>query len=66
MKLMNLANTMMIAGCVTFAVAIAGAYGFEQALTLPLLVVSHIVGVVAPAFIKLGYVARLWAEHQQA
>jgi hypothetical protein len=66
MKLMNLANTMMIAGCATFAVAIAGAYGFEQALTLPLVVAAHILGVVAPAFIKLGYVARLWAEHHEA
>lgn len=66
MKLMTIANTMMLAGCATFAIAVIGAYAFEQALTLPLLVASHIVGVVAPAIIKLGYVARLWAEHHHA
>ena len=52
-------NVVMILAVFLGAIGAIAAYGFE--LSLPAQVTAHILTIVAPAFLKLGYVGRMTA-----
>lgn len=61
-RLLTLANLFLALSVLTTLVALIAAYGFEAHFSLKQLIGLHIVTVVAPALVKISYVARLVAQ----
>ena len=58
-KVFNLANHLVVSGVVILLVGVLGAYCFDEAIGLGLVVGSHMLTIVGPSLVKLGYVMRL-------
>ncbi|MCQ4349037.1 hypothetical protein NGA35_16725 [Pseudomonas stutzeri] len=58
-KVFNLANNLVVSGVVILLVGVLGAYCFDEAIGLGLVVGSHMLTIVGPSLVKLGYVMRL-------
>ena len=58
-KVFNLANSLVVSGVVILLVGVLGAYCFDEAIGLGLVVGSHMLTIVGPSLVKLGYVMRL-------
>jgi hypothetical protein len=60
-RLLKLSHVLLIGGLVALLVGAILAYGLDQYLSLPGLVVAHAMTILGPTAIKLGYVMRLVA-----
>jgi hypothetical protein len=58
-RALKLSHVMLIAGLVALVVGAILAYGLDQHLSLPGLVMAHAMTILGPTAIKLDYVLRL-------
>ena len=65
-KLLRLSSHLLIAGLVILLAGSIAGYGMESRLGIPALVLAHSGVVIGPTLLKLGYVARLVAQHYLA
>ncbi len=65
-KVFNLANNLVVSGVVILLVGVLGAYCFDEAIGLGLVVGSHMLTIVGPSLVKLGYVMRLSVQDKLA
>lgn len=65
-KVFNLANNLVVSGVVILLVGVLGAYCFDEAIGLGLVVGSHMLTIVGPSLVKLGYVMRLSVQDRLA
>ena len=61
--LLRLSSRMLIAGLLVLLAGVVAGYGMEHELGIPALVLAHSAVIVGPTLLKLGYVARLVAQH---
>lgn len=59
LNVFNLANNLILAGVAILVVGVLGAYGFDRHIGLGWVVGSHMLTIVGPSLVKLGYVMRL-------
>ncbi len=62
----NLAKNFILAGVAILIVGVLGAYGFDKQISLRLVVGAHMLTIVGPSLIKLGYVMRLSVQDKLA
>ncbi|MBV2132087.1 hypothetical protein KRX52_04660 [Pseudomonas sp. MAP12] len=62
----NLANNLILAGVAILIVGVLGAYGFDKQIGLRLVVGAHMLTIVGPSLVKLGYVMRLSVQDKLA
>lgn len=62
-NLLRLSTQLLLAGLVILLAGSVAGYGMESRLGIPTLVVAHSGVVIGPTLLKLGYVARLVAQH---
>ncbi|WP_455231450.1 transmembrane sensor/regulator PpyR [Geopseudomonas aromaticivorans] len=62
----NLAKNFILAGVAILIVGVLGAYGFDKQISLCLVVGAHMLTIVGPSLIKLGYVMRLSVQDKLA
>lgn len=62
-NLLRLSSQLLIAGLAILLAGIVAGYGLEGRLGIPALVLAHSGVVIGPTLLKLGYVARLVAQH---
>ncbi|MGE8066461.1 transmembrane sensor/regulator PpyR [Pseudomonas sp. NPDC089569] len=60
-RLLTLSRVLLIGGLIALIVGAVLAYGLDQYLSLPNVVVAHAMTILGPTAIKLGYVMRLLA-----
>lgn len=65
-KVFHLANNLVVSGVVILLVGVLGAYCFDEAISLGLVVGSHMLTIVGPSLVKLGYVMRLSVQDKLA
>lgn len=65
-KVFNLANNLVVSGVVILLVGVLGAYCFDEAIGLGMVVGSHMLTIVGPSLVKLGYVMRLSVQDKLA
>lgn len=58
-RVLKLSHALLIGGLVALVVGAVLAYGLDQYLSLPCVVVAHAMTILGPTAIKLGYVMRL-------
>lgn len=58
-RVLTLSHVMLIGGLIALAAGAILAYGLDQYLSLPSLVMAHAMTILGPTAIKLGYVMRL-------
>ncbi|MBV4523389.1 transmembrane sensor/regulator PpyR [Pseudomonas sp. SWRI74] len=58
-RVLKLSHVMLIGGLTALLAGAILAYGFDQYLSLPSVVVAHAMTILGPTAIKLGYVLRL-------
>ncbi|SDU37777.1 hypothetical protein [Geopseudomonas guangdongensis] len=61
-KARTLANGLLLAGMAILIVGVLGAYCFDEAIGLGLVVGAHMLTILGPSLVKLGYVMRLSAQ----
>lgn len=66
LRLLQLANLLMITGVLLLLLGIAGAYLYDARLTLGQVVLCHALVILGPTGLKIGYVMRLLAQRQFA
>ena len=62
----NLANRLILSGVAILIVGVLGAYGFDKQIGLGLVVGAHMLTIVGPSLVKLGYVMRLSVQSKRA
>ncbi|WP_026079025.1 transmembrane sensor/regulator PpyR [Pseudomonas nitroreducens] len=60
-RVLNLSNILLSCGTLLLATGVVLAYGMEQYLSLPSLLIGHAMTILGPTAIKLGYVGRLYS-----
>lgn len=60
-RVLNLSHILLSCGTVLLAAGAVLAYGMEQYLSLPSLLIAHAMTILGPTAIKLGYVGRLYS-----
>lgn len=63
-KLLRLSSQLLITGLLALLAGAVAGYGMESSLGIPALVLAHSGVIIGPTLLKLGYVARLIAQHQ--
>ncbi|EJN32581.1 hypothetical protein PMI35_01047 [Pseudomonas sp. GM78] len=58
-RVLKLSHVMLIGGLLALVAGAILAYGLDQHLSLPSLVLAHALTILGPTAIKLGYVMRL-------
>jgi len=58
-QVLKLSHVMLIGGLIALLAGAILAYGLDQYLSLPSVVVAHAMTILGPTAIKLGYVMRL-------
>ena len=58
------ANLLLVGGLAVLLTGVLLAYVVDAALCLPALLVAHLLTLLGPTFIKLGYVLRLHELHR--
>lgn len=56
-----MSNILLSCGTLLLATGVVLAYGMEQYLSLPSLLIGHAMTILGPTAIKLGYVGRLYS-----
>lgn len=65
-RLMALSGLLLIGGLAMLLVGVVLAYGLEARLSIPALLLAHLMTILGPTLIKLGYVLRLHVLHRLA
>lgn len=60
-RLLKLASVLLIGGLLMLLIGVVLAYVLDAGLSIPLLLVAHLMSILGPTLIKLGYVLRLHA-----
>ncbi len=63
--LLRLSTHLLTAGLAMLLVGIVVAYGLGGHLSIPVQVAAHGATIFGPTLLKIGYVLRLLAQHQQ-
>ncbi|MGY2185246.1 transmembrane sensor/regulator PpyR [Pseudomonas sp. MAG733B] len=63
-QVLKLSHAMLIGGLIALVVGAILAYGLDQYLSLPSVVMAHAMTILGPTAIKLGYVMRLLTLHR--
>ncbi|VVP66253.1 hypothetical protein PS918_00329 [Pseudomonas fluorescens] len=58
-RVLKLSGALLVGGLIALIVGAIAAYGLDQYLTLPSVIVAHAMTILGPTAIKLGYVMRL-------
>lgn len=61
----SLANNLILAGVAILAVGLLGAYGLDKQIGLGMVVGAHMLTIVGPSLVKLGYVMRLSVQNKR-
>lgn len=64
LRVLQLANRMLLVGVLLLLSGFLGAYGLEAQLSMGSLVMAHSLTIIGPGLLKLGYVLRLAAQQQ--
>ncbi|KAI2684070.1 transmembrane sensor/regulator PpyR [Pseudomonas sp. TNT3] len=58
-RALRLSNSLLLGGLFTLILGAVVAYGVDQYVLLPYLIIAHTMTILGPTAIKLGYVLRL-------